>query len=136
FSVYAGILEDHSANLFTENFIGTVFVITDTGFERMTEENDSFDYSEPTYRKFQLQYFTVPGRLDAHSIKKAVLKGGGSARYSTVEGSTLEIKMFGDTLFLYVSEKMKAKITTTDFYHKHGFFHIVDSPVVPPSTKN
>jgi uncharacterized surface protein with fasciclin (FAS1) repeats len=136
FSIYAEILENHAAELFTENFMGTVFVVTDAGFVSNKEENESFDFSETTYQKFQLQYFTVPGRLDAYSIKKAIQKGGGSARFSTIEGIDLEIRMSGDILYLYSSEEMKAKIIATDFYHKNGFFHIVDGPLIPEISKN
>ena len=136
FSVYASMLENHSEALFTEDFMGTVFVISDAGFERFKEENENLDFSEVSYQKAQLQYLIVPGRLDAHSIKKAVVKGGGTARFSTLLGTTLEIKMSGDSLYLQSSDNEKAQVLATDFYHKHGFFHIVNRVVIPEISKD
>lgn len=132
FSYFSEILENYSDEIFTDNFMGTVFVISDAGLEKAKEEKDSFDYHDPAYQKFQLQFFIIPGRLDAHAINKAVEKGGGSARFKTVSGTGILIRKSGDELYLYGTDDERSKIIATDFFHRHGFFHIVEGPLVPP----
>ena len=135
FSYFSEILENYSEEIFTDEFMGTVFVISDAGVEKVKEENETFDFSDPAYQKFQLQFFTIPGRLDAHAIKKAVEKGGGSASFKTLDGANIVIQKSGDQLYLYGPDNARSRIIATDFFHRHGFFHIVEGPLAPSNNK-
>jgi uncharacterized surface protein with fasciclin (FAS1) repeats len=75
----------------------------------------------------------VPGRIDAHSLMKAIEKGGGTARFSTVSDELLMIRNGKNGMELYDTEGNTATIVATDFYHKNGFFHIVEGLVLPSS---
>jgi hypothetical protein len=75
----------------------------------------------------------VPGRLDRHSIIKAIQKSNGIAYYATLEGENLGFKEESGQLYLVDKRGNKSLISATDFYHKKGLFHIVQGLVLPAS---
>jgi uncharacterized surface protein with fasciclin (FAS1) repeats len=133
FSIYAAILKNHAEQLFTEDFMGTVFVVVDEGFQNDSENGEEtvIDVSDPITQKEILHFLTVPGRIDAYSLKKAVDKGGGTAYYRTVSGEKLRIRLSGSELVLADNNGNTATILASDLYHKHGFFHIVNGVISP-----
>jgi uncharacterized surface protein with fasciclin (FAS1) repeats len=82
-----------------------------------------------------VKHLVVPGRLDSYSLKAAVEKQGGLAHLTTLQGDKLDIKEKDHQLILMDSEGNTAAVVAADFYHKNGFFHIVDGLVFPPSKK-
>jgi len=110
----------------------TVFAITNKGFEKYKEKQDSiFSSSNAENLKAVIKYHIIPGRVDSHSIKKSIERKGGTIYYATLQGEKLGIKEENGQLLLVDSKGNTSLISTTDFYHKNGFFHIVDGIVYP-----
>lgn len=135
FSKFAELLEAHGTATFSDGFMGTVFVIPDSTFERVAEENETLDLNDPVRMKELLHFMIVPGRVDNYSIRKAIDKSGGVAYFKTVSGEKLRIKLLGDKMVIIDSNGNTAEIIATNFYHSNGFFHIADGIVFPDGTE-
>jgi uncharacterized surface protein with fasciclin (FAS1) repeats len=131
FTVYRGMLETHSEAVLPEGFMGTVFVMPDSALSTDEDDPEAPNLSDPSLQKKILQYLIVPGRVDAHALRKAASKGGGSARLSTLSGATLQVKLVGEQLVLLDNQGNSAQLIATDLYHKEGFFHIADALLLP-----
>ena len=131
FSRFASLLENQGESIFSEDFMGTVFVMTDSGFSIDKDGDGEQDVLLADAEKNLLKFLIVPGRLDAHGIRKAIENGNGKASLATLNGEKLGVRMAGDRIFLLDSQGNTAEIVATDFYHKHGFFHIISSVIMP-----
>lgn len=133
---FADILKnkDLQSQLDDEEMV-TIFVITDDAFMKMNEKSRDSIITNKNITQSIVKYLTIPGRLDSHGLKMAVLKNGGTAQLSTLNGHNLSVKEVNGKLLLIDSENRTATVTATDFYHKNGFFHIVDGIVFPPEEK-
>jgi hypothetical protein len=129
FSAFSGLLENYGSTVFTDGFMGTVFVMVDASFESDTEE--PVNIGTPDLQKNILKFHTVPGRLDAYGIRKAIEKGGGTAYFATLAGKNLGARLENDTVVLFDAENHEARLIATDLYHKHGFFHIIKGLLLP-----
>jgi len=110
----------------------TVFVISNKGFTKLREKKDSiFDTSKANLLTAIVTYHAIPGRVDSHSIKKAAKRNDGITYYATLQGGKLGIKEENGQLVLVDPQGNTSVISATDFYHKNGFFHIVDGIVFP-----
>jgi len=115
----------------TEEMV-TVFAITNNGFTKLQAKQDSiFDRSKANLLTTIIKYHVIPGRVDSHSIKNAIKRSNGTAYFATLEGEKLGIKEENGQLVLVDVEGNTSVILATDFYHKNGFFHIVDGIVLP-----
>jgi hypothetical protein len=61
----------------------------------------------------------------------AIEKNGGKAYFTTLSGETIGVKMLDGRVVLFDSEKNIATITASNFYHKNGFFHIINGLLYP-----
>ncbi|MDG1329590.1 MAG: fasciclin domain-containing protein [Flavobacteriaceae bacterium] len=112
----------------------TIFAMTNNAYEKLQGVNDSvFDIVPITNRIAIIKYHVIPGRVDKRSIKKAIQYKGGIAYFMTLQGVKLGIKEENSQLFLVDSFGNTSVISATDFYHKNGFFHIVEGYVLPTS---
>jgi uncharacterized surface protein with fasciclin (FAS1) repeats len=110
----------------------TVFAMTNNGYEELQSVKDSiFDITVAANRLAIIKYHVIPGRVDSHSIKKAVERTGGIAYFSTLQGVKLGAKEENGELYLVDSLGNTSMISATDFYHKNGIFHIVEGFVLP-----
>jgi len=110
----------------------TIFAMTNNGYEKLEGVKDSvFDITVVANRVAMIKYHVIPGRVDSHSIKKAVQRIGGIAYFSTLQGDKLGVKEENGQLYLVDSLGNTSMISATDFYHKNGFFHIVEGFVLP-----
>jgi len=110
----------------------TIFAVSNSGFEKYQEKQDSiFDVSNAKNLNAIIKYHIIPGRVDSYVIKKSIEKKGGVIYYATLQGGKLGIKEENGQLILIDAEGNKSVISATDFYHKNGFFHIVDGIVYP-----
>ena len=110
----------------------TIFAITNRGFTRLQESKDSiFDSSNAKLLIAIVKYHVIPGRVDSHSIKNSIKHNGGTTYYATLQGENLGIKEENGQLVLVDAQGDTSIISATDFYHKNGFFHIVDGIVFP-----
>ncbi len=104
----------------------TVFVMTDKVFNDMEKEQREAFMANTATSKNMFKSHSVPGRLDATSIKKAIQTNNGSASFLTLQNTKLTAMMKGDAIILKDSEGNQATLIDTNFYHKNGFFHIID----------
>ncbi len=107
----------------------TIFAMTNNGYEKLLGVKDSiFDIAPLANRIAIIKFHVIPGRVDEHSIKRAIQHKDGIA---TLQGVKLGIKEENSQLFLVDSFGNTSVISATDFYHKNGFFHIVEGFTLP-----
>jgi uncharacterized surface protein with fasciclin (FAS1) repeats len=136
FTVLKKIINDDGLkNVLESGKMVTVFAITDNSFSKLTKEKKDSILGNKKLVNAMVKHLVVPGRLDSYSLKAAVEKQGGLAHLTTLQGDKLDIKEKDHQLILMDSEGNTAAVVAADFYHKNGFFHIVDGLVFPPSKK-
>lgn len=111
----------------------TIFALADESFLNLPKKSRDSILGNTKLVNSIITYLAVPGRLDSHSLKTAVEKNGGKAYLTTVEGQRLEIRQEAGQLVLVDKNNHTARIIAPDFYHKNGFFHIIDGIIFPPS---
>jgi uncharacterized surface protein with fasciclin (FAS1) repeats len=133
FSILKKSLElGSSAKAIEDEEMVTIFAMTNNGYEKLQGVKDSiFDITVAANRIAIIKYHVIPGRVDSHSIKKAIQRNVGIAYFSTLQGVKLGIKEENGQLYLVDSLGNTSVISATDFYHKNGLFHIVEGFVLP-----
>ena len=110
----------------------TIFAMTNNAYEKLQGVKDSiFDIVPIANRIAIIKYHVIPGRVDKRSIKKAIQYKEGIAYFTTLQGVKLGVKEENSQLFLVDSFGNTSVISATDFYHKNGFFHIVEGFTLP-----
>lgn len=131
FSMLSKALENEALLKALENEeMVTIFAITDSGFSSLPESTRDSIFGNPTIISSIVKLCAIPGRVDNHSLKKA-LSNKETAYFATVNGGKLGIKEVNGNIVLFDSKNNTATITASDFYHKNGFFHIVDGVIFP-----
>jgi uncharacterized surface protein with fasciclin (FAS1) repeats len=104
----------------------TIFVANNASFLALEEATRNSLLAD-TQRLTQLvKFHTIPGRVDRNAIEKAISTTGGIAYFITLNGEKLSATKKGKVLTISDSEGNTAIIKATDFYHKNGFFHMVE----------
>lgn len=111
----------------------TIFAIADEAFTNLSKKSRDSVLGNTRLINSVVKYLAVPGRLDSNSLRMAVEKNGGIAYLTTVEGQKLGIKEEAGQLMLFDEDNNTATLIASDFYHKNGFFHIVNGLVFPPA---
>lgn len=106
----------------------TVFVVRNSAFESMSKKELEAFLSASNKQELSLlqSYYVIPGRVDEHSIKRAIADGGGTAIFRALNSKTIRFFSEGETIYLLAENDTKSKLTDSDFYHNKGFFHIVE----------
>jgi uncharacterized surface protein with fasciclin (FAS1) repeats len=78
-----------------------------------------------------LTYHVVPGRLDSGAIDQWIMKSGGTATLTTVEGGKLWLKGDGKDLTVTDESGMSAHVTIADVYQSNGVIFVVDKVLMP-----
>ncbi|HEY1723487.1 MAG TPA: fasciclin domain-containing protein [Magnetospirillaceae bacterium] len=78
-----------------------------------------------------LTYHVVSGRLDSDTLDQWIMKGGGNATLTTVEGGKLWVKGDGKDLTVTDESGMSARITIADVYQSNGVIFVVDKVLMP-----
>jgi len=108
----------------------TVFVPLDVALEKMSrKERKAFLESTPKSElKAMWEEYIVPGRLDEYAIIRNIEnQGGQSILVRTLGKNQLEFFLKNGEVYLRDVYGNEAKWVKGDFYHKHGFFHFIDS---------
>ena len=113
----------------SEGSMVTAFVMVNSSFSSLTEEDQEALFSD-TWKSY-LTYHFIPGRVDSNSLEKAVENGNGTAYFKTILGQRIGVKREGGAIVLFDTHGNTAKIIAADFYHKHGFFHVIDGFITP-----
>ncbi len=78
-----------------------------------------------------LQYHVVAGKLTSGKLGKMVKKGKGAATLQTLQGGALTVKKSGSIYILTDAKGGTAVITTPDVQAKNGYFHVIDTVLMP-----
>lgn len=111
----------------------TVFAPTNDAFAKLpagTVEMVLLPENKALLQKV-LTSHVVAGKMDAKSIMKAIKKGGGTAKFTTVSGDTLTATMHNGGVMLTDEKGGTAMVTTADVYQKNGVIHVIDSVLMP-----
>lgn len=108
----------------------TIFVPLDTALEKMSrKERKAFLESTPKSElKAIWQEYIIPGRLDEYAIIRNIENQGGNSIFVRTLGKhQMEFFLKNKEVHLRDVYGNEAKWVKGDFYHKHGFFHFIDS---------
>jgi uncharacterized surface protein with fasciclin (FAS1) repeats len=78
-----------------------------------------------------LTYHVVPGRLSVKDLWEASNKGGGKAKFKTVEGEELTVEFKGQVLTIRDSKGNASKVTIQNVFQSNGVIHVIDSVLMP-----
>ena len=78
-----------------------------------------------------LTYHVVPGRLSAKDLWEASNKGGGKAKFKTVEGEELTVEFKGQTLTIRDAKGNASRVTIQNVFQSNGVIHVIDSVLMP-----
>jgi len=111
----------------------TVFAPTNSAFDALPAGTvDSLLKPEMmSMLKKVLTYHVVAGKMDSKAIAKAIKKGKGTARLTTVSGGTLTAMMEGNRLVLTDEKGGKSIVTIANVYQSNGVIHEVNSVLMP-----
>jgi uncharacterized surface protein with fasciclin (FAS1) repeats len=76
-------------------------------------------------------YHVVPGRLSANDLMEAARKGGGQAKFKTVEGEELTVAVKGNELTIWDSKGNTSRVTIKNVFQSNGVIHVIDSVLLP-----
>lgn len=132
FSILASLLEDeYLSNEMKSNGMVTVFAMTDSSFGAWDKSKRDSVMSNAPLKRAMVKYHTIQGRIDKSVLKATVAKNGGVVQMTTLQKEKITVEDQNGTLVLTDSQGNKATITATNFYHKNGFFHIVEGVLLP-----
>jgi uncharacterized surface protein with fasciclin (FAS1) repeats len=78
-----------------------------------------------------LTYHVVAGKMDAATLTKAIMAGGGKATLKTVSGGTLTAMSSGGTVMVMDESGGTANVTIADVIQSNGVIHVVDKVLLP-----
>ncbi|MAZ72245.1 MAG: hypothetical protein CMC70_03770 [Flavobacteriaceae bacterium] len=116
-----------------EDAMLTAFVMVNSSFNELTKDEEESLFAD-SWKPF-VTYHLIPGRVDSNALVKAVANGNGTAYFDTVLGQRLGVKEVNGKLVLFDGQGNTAEIIASDYYHKNGFFHVVNGLLMPASEK-
>ena len=78
-----------------------------------------------------LTYHVLPGRLSVKDLWEASNKGGGKAKFKTVEGEELTVEFKAQTLTIRDSKGNASKVTIQNVFQSNGVIHVIDNVLLP-----
>ncbi|RDK85433.1 fasciclin domain-containing protein [Marinirhabdus gelatinilytica] len=126
FSKAAPLLKE---GVIAEDAMLTAFVMVNSSFDKFSKDEEEEFFTN--LQKSFITYYFIPGRVDGNALQKAVANGNGVAYFDTVLGQRLGVKEVKGNLVLFDAKGNTAKIIGQDYYHKNGFFHIIDGLLLP-----
>ncbi|MEH6764990.1 MAG: fasciclin domain-containing protein [Aequorivita antarctica] len=134
FTILAKILKnDPSRKKLESQEMVTFFAISDEAFLNLSKKGRDSILGNSKIINSVLKYLAVPGRVDSYTLKSEIAKKGGTIYLKTLEGENLGVRETNGELQLVDSENRTATIIAQDFYHKNGYFHIIDGLIFPAS---
>lgn len=111
----------------------TVFAPTNAAFNKLpagTVETLLKPENKATLTKI-LTYHVLAGKYSAAAIMKAIKKGKGKAKFTTVSGGKLTATMSKGKIKLTDENGGTAFVTIANVNQKNGIIHVIDSVVTP-----
>jgi uncharacterized surface protein with fasciclin (FAS1) repeats len=78
-----------------------------------------------------LTYHVLPGRLTVKDLWEASNKGGGKAKFKTVEGEELTVEFKAQTLTIRDSKGHASKVTIQNVLQSNGVIHVINDVLMP-----
>ena len=78
-----------------------------------------------------LTYHVLPGRLTVKDLWEASNKGGGKAKFKTVEGEELTVEFKGQVLTIRDSKGNASKVSIQNVFQSNGVIHVIDNVLMP-----
>ena len=78
-----------------------------------------------------LTYHVLPGRLSVKDLWEASNKGGGKAKFKTVEGEELTVEFKGQVLTIRDFKGNASKVTVQNVFQSNGVIHVIDNVLMP-----
>ncbi len=111
----------------------TVFAPTNAAFAALpagTVDTLLKPENKPALTKV-LTYHVVAGKMDAATLGKAIMAGGGKATLKTVSGGTLTAMSSGGKVMVMDESGGTANVTIADVVQSNGVIHVVDKVLLP-----
>jgi uncharacterized surface protein with fasciclin (FAS1) repeats len=78
-----------------------------------------------------LTYHVLPGRYSVKDLWEASNKGGGKAKFKTVEGEELTVEFKGQVLTIRDGKGNASRVTIQNVFQSNGVIHVIDSVLLP-----
>jgi uncharacterized surface protein with fasciclin (FAS1) repeats len=78
-----------------------------------------------------LTYHVLPGRFSVKDLWEASNKGGGKAKFKTVEGEELTVEFKGQALTIRDAKGNASRVTIQNVFQANGVIHVIDSVLMP-----
>ena len=111
----------------------TVFAPTNAAFARLPAGTVDSLLKPQMKEKLTavLTYHVVPGRLSVKDLWEASNKGGGKAKFKTVEGEELTVGFKGQALTIRDAKGNASRVTIQNVFQSNGVIHVIDSVLMP-----
>ncbi len=113
----------------------TVFAPSDAAFDKM-DPGSMGELLKPENRRelrTVLAYHIVAGELTASRILRALCRGEGAARFTTIQGEELLATIEGSDIILTDCSGNRARIVNADSNRNNLLFHEIDKVILPGS---
>ncbi|ACK51234.1 beta-Ig-H3/fasciclin [Methylocella silvestris BL2] len=117
----------------------TVFAPLDKGFPalpkdlaRVLTEPPASKESAALLRRIVF-YHALAGKISAANLIDAIRRGGGAARFTTLEGEELTFRQNGLRIEITDARGAKALVAISDVSQKNGVIHVIDALLLPKS---
>jgi uncharacterized surface protein with fasciclin (FAS1) repeats len=78
-----------------------------------------------------LTYHVLPGRHSVKDLWEASNKGGGKAKFKTVEGEELTVEFKGQVLTIRDSKGNASRVSIQNVFQSNGVIHVIDNGLMP-----
>ncbi len=111
----------------------TVFLSDNRAFDQFNDKERKalLSSSNKELLTETVSFYVIPGRVDDHSIRKAITDGFGTASFRTLNDKTVRFMLEDNQIIIYADNGVKNKLIDTNFRHNKGFFHITDGLAIP-----
>jgi uncharacterized surface protein with fasciclin (FAS1) repeats len=111
----------------------TVFAPTNTAFQKLAAGTVDSLLKPQMKEKLTavLTYHVLPGRLSVRDLWEASNKGGGKAKFKTVEGEELTVEFKGQALTIRDAKGNASRVTIQNVFQSNGVIHVIDSVLMP-----
>src|SRR5262245_4991134 len=111
----------------------TVFAPTNAAFQKLPAGTVETLLKPQMKEKLTavLTYHVLPGRLSVKDLWDASNKGGGKAKFKTVEGEELTVEFKGQALTIRDIKGNASRVTIQNVFQSNGVIHVIDSVLMP-----
>ncbi|TDT45428.1 putative surface protein with fasciclin (FAS1) repeats [Maribacter spongiicola] len=111
----------------------TVFAPSNLAFEKLSKATIDKLYNPENKKllKAMLSYHIIADKLSASTILKAMCRGNGIAKFTTIQGEKITATMRGIDIVLTDKSGNSAIIVTADSNQSNGIIHEIDTVFVP-----